>query len=212
MTTATYIGPYTVELLKEYAEQRDLTLAQSLKTLMLYVESLIESGLTSWLGTDWQRIHERQKLKTRGLPPAIAKVDLTKLHRSDRTKSGYVGVYANGSGFRATGRQGEYLGTFKSAEEAALLRRKHYIVNGLPYGEMETSIDEMRRFGEQGDDEHLREIVLETARLTGTLHLYDLDQGGTAGRHLKMAGFDDDADFDSARAKVKQHDEASEKK
>jgi len=202
------LQPYTWRLITRYAARLKITGEDATRIFLEQLEANLSEGSAAWLSTDWQRLL-RSALDE--LPPELTGVDITKLHRSDKTKSGFVGIYANGAGFRATGRRGEYLGTFKTAELAAHHRWQHYKRNKLPYGEMEIAIDEARRFGEQGDDEHLRDIVLETARLTGTLHLYDPDQGGTAGRHLKMAGFDDDADFDSARAKVKQHDEALER-
>lgn len=75
------------------------------------------------------------------ISPLIPQIDASVLHRTDRTKSGYVGVYSNGKGFSAQGRgsKGErsvHLGTFQSAEEAAWARRAHYLRHGFTYGKL----------------------------------------------------------------------------
>jgi hypothetical protein len=75
--------------------------------------------------------------------------DLTKLHRSAKAKSGFVGVYSNGNGFRAEGRDPHNahgvvtIGSFKTAELAALARLKHHQRHKLPYGELEMAMEHM---------------------------------------------------------------------
>jgi hypothetical protein len=75
--------------------------------------------------------------------------DLIRLHRSEKTKSGFVGVYSNGNGFRAEGRDpvnrkgSVTLGSFKTAELAAIARLRHYRRHGIPYGALEVAIDHL---------------------------------------------------------------------
>lgn len=77
-----------------------------------------------------------------GLPP----IDFSKLHRSERTKSGFAGVYSNGQGFRGDARHANgvdmiSIGTFPTAAEAAWRRYLHHQKHGLPYGEFELAIE-----------------------------------------------------------------------
>lgn len=91
-----------------------------------------------------------QKALTTARGKAIASVvdpiDDSQLHRSIRCKSGFVGVYANGKGYRAeiSDEQGsKTLGTFQSAREAAWARRTYYIDNKKSYGALEQAIQEV---------------------------------------------------------------------
>lgn len=81
-----------------------------------------------------------------GLPP----VDFSKLHTSERAKSGFAGVYSNGHGFRGDARHANgvdtiSIGTYPTAVEAAWRRYLHYQKHGLPYGEFETEIETVHR-------------------------------------------------------------------
>lgn len=181
------VGSHTWRLVKLHADRLGITAPQALHILMLYVESLIRADQFAWLSIDWQDTQRTHRDQHGGLPPSLSGIDLAMLHRSERTKSGFVGVYANGAGFRATGRRSAYLGTYTTAEEAAARRYLHYKQHGLPYGELEIAIDELRKQGEVGTDEALRDIVLETARLTGTSHLYE--GGERSDAKLKLLGF-----------------------
>jgi hypothetical protein len=86
-----------------------------------------------------------------GMPP----IDITKLHRSDRTRSGFTGVYSNGQGFRAVGKDFEAgesskrqrsIGTYPTAEGAAWARYLYYKKHNLPYGEVETELAHWRGY------------------------------------------------------------------
>lgn len=83
------------------------------------------------------------KFSSRGLPP----IDFDALHTSVKTKSGYVGVYTNGKGFRAMAKLSKTnpkvvsIGTFPTAEQAAWARHLHYKKEGLPYGVLEEEIE-----------------------------------------------------------------------
>lgn len=137
------------------------------------IEALLHNGVTNWLPSDWQFLNKELQRATNYLPPSLDGVDLTKLHRSNKTKSGFVGVYANGQGFRATGRRGEYLGTFDTAEEAAVHRFRHYKQNKLPYGELEIEVDERRnRYGETGTDEEVIRGIMDHAARTNQTHVF----------------------------------------
>lgn len=111
---------------------------------------------------------------TIGVGPPI---DYAKLHTSARAKSGYAGVYANGKGFRAMAKTADglqYIGTFKTADEAAWKRYQHYIANELPYGELEIEMDRWRNPQDPsempftGTDEQLIAAIREHAERAGT--------------------------------------------
>lgn len=76
------------------------------------------------------------------------KIDINLLHKTTKLKSGFVGVYANGQGFRAMGKDfaGKtiVIGTFQTAEEAAYRRRLHYKINNYAYGELEEEMQKWR--------------------------------------------------------------------
>lgn len=108
---------------------------------------MIERSNASVLGPMFEHAYVALRAKDGasldGLPP----VDVSKLARSTRTKSGFVGVYANGKGFRAMARDEndaniqKSIGTFASAEQAAWARYLHYTKHKLPYGEVEALLE-----------------------------------------------------------------------
>ena len=164
-----------------------------MSVLLDQIDAMIAAGNLSWLSAEWQRCG-----KAAGGQPTKRRlaIDTSKLHRNPKLKSGFQGVYANGQGFQAVGRRGEYLVRCSTAEEAAWRRYLHYAQHALPYGELELTIDDLRKCGEQGSDTDLRRVALETAQLSGTLHLY-LDQMTEDERRIysgsamptQMAGF-----------------------
>lgn len=188
VSVRTTVGSRTWDVIDAYTRRLGITHAQALRAFMLYIEDLISDDQTAWLPLDWRSAVKAERDRLGGIPLSLAAVDQAKLHRSDKTKSGFHGVYANGAGFRATGRHAEYLGTYKTAIEAATMRYLHYKKNSLPYGELEIDIDRARKSGEQGTDKQLKEIVLETARLSGTLHVYG-DDGIQQASKPQMLGF-----------------------
>lgn len=81
---------------------------------------------------------------------AVYQIDTARLHRSDKTKSGFVGVYSNGKGFNAQAKTSVAepaqisLGTFPTAVQAAEARRIHYFKQGIPYGRLGEKIESYR--------------------------------------------------------------------
>jgi hypothetical protein len=137
------------ELLEEVAKVMDATPKWCLQTLLRRVENMAVTGQIDALGFEFaqavKQLNNRGRLYDDGVPEA----DVSKLHRSERAKSGFVGVYSNGKGFRAEGKDGTggliTLGTFPSAESAAWARYRHYMRTGLSYGVLEELIDKMKR-------------------------------------------------------------------
>lgn len=168
-TVRTRFQPSTWCLIAAYAGRLGISDEDGVRILLQQIDALIEAGSVGWLSMDWQAL--ARELRGQDTKPAL-EIDTSKLHRSDRTKSGFHGVYANGQGFRAVGPRGGPIVTCKTAEEAAWRRYLHYKEHGLAYGELELAVDDLRKQGEQGSELMLRQIALETAKLTGTIHLY----------------------------------------
>jgi hypothetical protein len=168
VTLRVKLQPSTWALIAGYAAKLGLNEEDAARIFLQQIDALIAADSLTWLSIDWRAI--AKELRAAG--PALPEIDVSKLHRSSRVKSGFYGVYANGQGFRAIGRWNEYIITVGSAELAAWHRYQHYIKHGHPYGELELEIDRLRREGELGTDQDLRRVALETAKLTGTLHLY----------------------------------------
>jgi hypothetical protein len=139
-------------LLEQVAKGMGVPAKTCLALLFQDLEHLAESDQIGALGYRYaqaakqareQREYEQEQ--ARATDP-----DLTKLHRSDKTKSGFVGVYSNGKGYRAEGRDpvtrkgAVTLGTFPDAESAALARLKHYTRYGMPYGRIADLIEQYR--------------------------------------------------------------------
>jgi hypothetical protein len=84
-----------------------------------------------------KRMAGRGEFGDDGTPP----IDVAALHRSDKVKSGFTGVYANGNGFRAMAidpitKAACYVGTWPTAERAAEGRRQFFLKHGMPYGRL----------------------------------------------------------------------------
>jgi len=103
------------------------------------------------------------------IPVAGDSIDISKLHRNSKLKSGFVGVYANGQGFRAMSRdfagKAIAIGTFKTAEEAAHRRMLYHRQHNLAYGELEAEMEAWRadtqRYGataQMSDEDLIRHI------------------------------------------------------
>ena len=168
------------KILEEWANRMGVTTIQAYSILLKRIVSMIESGNYSLLGTDYEQVIStlaaQDKLGSQGLP-AIA--DLAhKLHRAKPGKngSGFVGVYTNGKGYRAVGKlpsgkggvAEHTIGTYPTAEQAALARYLHYKKHGLPYGELETLIEKKREvFGSDYSTVEMLEEVNLSQRLSG---------------------------------------------
>jgi hypothetical protein len=139
-------------ILEEVAKTMGVPAKTCLALLFQDLEHMAESDEIGAIGYRYaqaakraQEQREYERDQARATDP-----DLIKLHRSDKTKSGFVGVYSNGKGFRAEGRDpvnrkgAVTLGTFRDAESAALARLKHYKRYGMPYGQLEALVEQFR--------------------------------------------------------------------
>ncbi len=132
----------------ETAQELGVDQLKAFEIMLLQIAKTVENNGSSTLGvlfkSGYERLLAKDAMPHDGLPP----IDAGRLHRSTRTKSGYVGVYANGQGFRAMARQPGQgriqasIGTFPTAERAAWARYLFYVKHGLPYGTVEEIVDE----------------------------------------------------------------------
>jgi hypothetical protein len=162
-------------LVERMAKVRGVSDRAALRWLVADLSNLVEAGRADFLGPSWMKELKHIRDEHYGAIGAGETINLAKLHRSTRTKSGFNGVYANGKGFRAMARHQnveKYIGTFDSAEEGAWKRYLYYQEHGLPYGELEIEIAAWRARGDQGTDEQLKRQILEHARDVGTLHIF----------------------------------------
>jgi hypothetical protein len=147
--------------------------------LMKRIGHCFEEGDVSWLSDpEIDRVLKELRDGNLGVTPGAAHtiIDLDKLHKNRKMKSGFVGVYTNGNGFRAIGRTlfggSTVIGTYKTAEEAANRRWHYYKQHGLAYGELEEMMDEWRtnthKWGTHGYDD---------AMLLGAIHKHLEDTG-----------------------------------
>lgn len=166
------------DLIETYAKLVGVTPIQSWQMFLLRITKEIEAGNHAFLGTDLSSIARglslENKLGSGGMPP----IDYAKLHRNQKLKSGYAGVYANGQHFRAMGPDGKYIGSYPSADHAAWGRYLYYVENNLAYGEAENEqhvlmleIEQhrarFRSLGVQYTDEDLLDAVDHEDQLAG---------------------------------------------
>jgi hypothetical protein len=172
------IPPIIFDAIDRYALDNGLSSAAAIRLFFRELGGLIRNGTTTGWGPGWIEAFTTARTKQRHeeIDTRCSEIDFSKLHASARTKSGFVGVYLNGKGFRAMGRdprtrQERYLGSFDSAPEAAWARYLHYQEHKLPYGPLEEAITEARvRDGIKGTDEEIGAFLLEEAGRHGTLH------------------------------------------
>lgn len=125
------------------------------------------------LGPEFVEAFQQTKRENFGRITSGPAIDISRLHRSTKTKSGFAGVYVSGKGFRAMvrikdSRDQKHLGTYDIAEEAAWARLLYYEANDLPYGVWEEVIDQRRAEGKTGPDSALIYDYEDTNRLSGT--------------------------------------------
>jgi hypothetical protein len=130
------------------SERWGITPFQAMRIILDQMSSIIDKTNGAVLGDVYQTAYEgllaADSMPLDGLPS----IDVSKIHRSAKTKSGFVGVYANGKGFRAMakqpgeGRVQKSIGTFPSAERAGWARYLFYKKHGMPYGVLEDLLDE----------------------------------------------------------------------
>lgn len=187
------------ETAKAFGVQQEIPPEKALGFMLTRINHMVIEGDTTFLGPELRAAAKAARAENLGQLEDGPKIELDKLHRSDKTKSGYVGVYANGQGFRAMGRTRDstvqiYLGQFDTAEAAAWCRLLHYRAEGLAYGELETEIETYRkRFNLTGSDESVIALIREDATRDGYLHvLFPGDGPGTKIGQIepKMVGFD----------------------
>lgn len=150
-----------------------------LKLILDQISALFENGDAKFLGA---AMFENALARVRGqnmdvLARDIDKIELHRLHMSERLKSGFVGVYAYGPGFRAMGKtllgHMKVIATCKTAEEAAWRRYLYYKQNNLPYGPLEEEMERWRKDGgsKMGckgfTDDQLIAAIEDHAKLSG---------------------------------------------
>jgi len=129
------LPPELREFLAKVGEFMKTDQRWALDWLLVRVAAMIESGDIAKLGFEFDGAY---RLMETDVPDGWhgMRMDLTLLHRSEKTKSGFVGVYANGKGYRAMAPDGHNLGTFSTSERAAWARylycRKHALAYGKP--------------------------------------------------------------------------------
>lgn len=117
------------------------------------VASKLEAGDVDWMDPMFSSVAKSAFLGNEFAADGMPPIDMDALHRSDKLKSGFVGVYANGNGFRAMGRNASgkgttYIGQYATAELAAWARCLHYRKHGFPYGAEEDKLTDFYKFVE----------------------------------------------------------------
>ena len=159
-------------LLEEVAKVMDATPKWCLGMLMKRIDHLA-STRPEVLGFEFERA--RRQLDGRGsfVSGELRQIDQTRLHRGERTKSGFVGVYANGKGFTAMAKAShsdptmKSLGTFPTAVQAAEARRMHYFKLSLPYGSLAERIETFKHseaWKNASDELKRRQAIYELAK------------------------------------------------
>ena len=175
----TKIPAEIVKVLERFAKDNDVDILIAWRMMLSQIAQMLNVGQGGFLGAMFERSLRAARMDNFGTLTAGPKIDLAKLHKSNRTKSGYVGVYANGKGFRAMAKTKgveNYIGTFESSEEAAWQRYLYYREHGLPYGELELEMERWRKDnGFRGTDDELIDAIMQTAQDSGTTHFYTAD-------------------------------------
>jgi hypothetical protein len=156
-------------LICKYAEENDLEQLQAWRLFLKRIVALIDEGNYDFMGPEFagtlKRMISNDEIGVLGLPP----IDVTKLHRSARTKSGFVGVYANGKGYRAEGaapgagtKKGTVnLGTYPTAEQAAWARYLHHKKHKITYGELDERMAYWRKAHPEMTDAEIVALIDE---------------------------------------------------
>ncbi len=132
----------------------------AIRLFLRQTSALLEVGQAGFLGPIFETALKQARAENFDVISSGPPLDISVLHRSNKLKSGFAGVYASGAGFRAVGPGGKYIVTAPTAEEAAHRRRLYYIDNKLPYGELELDVERWRR-----DNPHTaHQTDLEVAR------------------------------------------------
>lgn len=170
---------------------------QALRFVFDEISGMIASGNVTFFGQSLREAAQKAREANFGVLSDAPKIELDKLHRSKKTKSGYVGVYANGGGFRAMGRESKesakqiYLGQFETSEAAAWHRYLHYKTNKIPYGELELEIERYRaEYNDTRPDDEIIADIRQFAIQFGLFKDYfpnEVEPEGV-GKYTKMPG------------------------
>ena len=157
VTVRTVIPASLWSVVRELAVQWRIKDLQALDIVMQLFAKLVEESNGRVLGSFFQTAYESLLAKDAMPLDGLPSIDVSKLHRSHKTKSGFVGVYVNGKGFRAMARSGvdstqKSIGTFQTAERAAWARYLHYKKLKLAYGQAEVEL-------ESSQSQYWREIL-----------------------------------------------------
>lgn len=153
------------------AERWRITHIQGMRIVLDHLSQRIEKTNGAVLGDVFQVAYEGLIAADSAPIDGLPSIDVSKIHRSAKTKSGFVGVYANGKGFRAMAKQpGEgriqkSIGTFPTAERAGWARYIFYKKHQLPYGELEAMLDEQDGVAQYYRDELRRALEREPTDL-----------------------------------------------
>lgn len=133
----TTVPKFLWNLCVKLAERWGSTPISAFRQMMDRIDLNAQAGRFEFFGPELNAV--LRQIEHREEQKASEEIDYNKLHKSTKGKSGYVGVYANGKGFRAMGLDPQTntiitLGTFDRADVAAWQRYLHYKANGLPYG------------------------------------------------------------------------------
>lgn len=175
-------------VIQKYASDADISEGAALRLLLREIAASFEEGKAIGLSALWERsLKSTLDINLASIADGTPPIDTTLLHRSDKLKSGYVGVYPNGQGWKAMGPNNKYLGQFPTAEAAAWKRLLFYQLNKIAYGELAVEIDLWRtRDGAQGSDYEIALKIMDYAKnVAGTAHIFQ-------------------AEFDRLEASVKQ--------
>jgi hypothetical protein len=148
------------ELVTKVAETIDAKPKWCMERLLARIEELCADGQAKQFGDGWGRAFNQLTADGVDLASSGPRVDISHLERA-RNKSGFAGVYANGKGYRAEARDPvtklpRHIGTYQSAEAAALARYRYYEQHGMIYGAWGTAIERLREdplFADMSEDE-----------------------------------------------------------
>lgn len=159
----------------EYGMRQTMALMLLLKRLGdAFTDQRRTSIIAQLLGPDVIAAISAAREENFGALETGAQIDISKLHRNPKLKSGYHGVYQDGRSWRAEGRALtggiKSLGHYQTPELAAWIRFMYYETNDLPYGYWEVVVDELRaRMG--GSDAELIHEQEQTNTACGQDHL-----------------------------------------
>lgn len=156
----------------QLGEQWQIAQIQALRVIIDHIGAWLDETKANVLGPVFKSAYEHLLASDAIAYDGLPGIDISKIHRSDKTRSGFVGVYANGKGFRAMAKMlgdGKYavqksIGTFPTAERAGWARYLHYKKHKLPYGVLEEKLEELKRkqsqFAKGFTDEQLKHYLI----------------------------------------------------